>query len=164
MTVNGETAFLILRARSYMSSVLSELERSADDIYAPGTAAFNLAMAAELALKHSLLSNGIEPSRTHSHAQLIKECGANHIAIPKDLRIMTMDLRTWESTTRYDSGVVIEKEEVEAGYAVIKKYIDRIYAEFIAHAYEILQGKLPWAEIEGKSPEEVVIRHLKELS
>lgn len=64
MIVNGETAFLLLRARSYMSSVLSELERSGSDIFAASTAAFNLAMAAELTLKHVLLSNGIEPSRT----------------------------------------------------------------------------------------------------
>lgn len=44
MIVNGETAFLMLRARSYMSSVLSELERSNGDIYAASTAAFNLAI------------------------------------------------------------------------------------------------------------------------
>lgn len=96
MTVSGETAFLILRARSYMASVLAELQRSSEDIYAVNTAAFNLAMAAELTLKHVLLTNDTEPSRTHSHAQLIKECGANHDPIPRNLRMMTIDLRIWE--------------------------------------------------------------------
>ncbi|MDO5348539.1 MAG: HEPN domain-containing protein [Lachnospiraceae bacterium] len=163
MIVNGETAFLMLRARSYMSSVLSELERSDSDIYAANTAAFNLAMAAELTLKHVLLSNGIEPSRTHSHAQLIKECGENHISVPKELRVMTIDLRTWESTTRYDSGVVIEKTEVEAGYAVVKNYMDRIYADFIKNAYEMIKIKLSSGDIENKTPEAVVIQNLKLL-
>lgn len=163
MIVNGETAFLMLRARSYMSSVLSELERSNGDIYAASTAAFNLAMATELTLKHVLLSNGIEPSRTHSHAQLMKECGANHISIPKDIRVMTIDLRTWESTTRYDSGVVIDKAEVEAGYTVIKDYIDRVYADFINNAYEILRNRLSQEDFENKTPEDVVIRNFKLL-
>lgn len=163
MIVNGETAFLMLRARSYMSSVLSELERSDSDIYAASTAAFNLAMATELTLKHVLLSNGIEPSRTHSHAQLMKECGANHIAIPKDIRVMTIDLRTWESTTRYDSGVVIDKAEVEEGYTVVKSYIDRVYADFIKNAYETLRNRLSREDFENKTPEDVVIQNLKLL-
>ncbi len=33
MIVNGETAFLLLRAKSYMASVEMELERSKRDIY-----------------------------------------------------------------------------------------------------------------------------------
>ena len=163
MIVNGETAFLILRARSYMSSVLSELERSNSDIFAASTAAFNLAMATELTLKHILLSNGIEPSRTHSHAQLMKECGANHISIPKDIRVMTIDLRAWESTTRYDSGIVIDKAEVEAGYTVIKNYIDRVYADFIKNAYETLRNRLSQEAFENKTPEDVVTQNLKLL-
>lgn len=163
MIVNGETAFLMMRARSYMSSVLSELERSDSDMYAANTAAFNLAMAAELTLKHVLLSNGIEPSRIHSHAQLIKECGENHISIPKELRTITIDLRTWESTTRYDSGVVIEKQEVEVGYAIVKNYMDKVYADFIQNAFDMIKPKLSSKNIEEKSPEIIVIQNLKLL-
>lgn len=163
MTVNGETAFLILRAKSYMSSVQSELERSSHDIYAANTAAFNLAMAAELTLKHVLLTNGIEPSRTHSHAQLIKECGANHIPIPRNLRIMTIDLRTWESTTRYDSGMIIDQADVEHGYRVVKDYIDKVYADFITNAYEALKQKLPSEILVNQTQEKSVLSHLKAL-
>lgn len=163
MTVNGETAFLILRARSYMSSVQSELERSSHDVYATNTAAFNLAMAAELTLKHVLLTNGIEPSRTHSHAQLIKECGTNHISIPKDLRIITIDLRTWESTTRYDSGVIIEKADVENGYVIVKDYIDKVYTDFITNAYKALKNKFPMELLEDQTPEKAVLNRLKWL-
>lgn len=163
MIVNGETAFLILRARSYMASVVSELERSDKDLYAASTAAFNLAMAAELTLKHVLLSNGAEPSRTHSHAQLIKECGEHHITIPKGLRVLTIDLRTWESTARYDSGAVIEKADVEHGYAVVKDYIDKVYREFLVNACEILSSRLSAKDLEGKTQEEIVASHLKYL-
>lgn len=160
MIVNGETAFLILRARSYMSSVLSELERSDRDPYAASTAAFNLAMAAELTLKHVLLTNGVEPSRTHNHAQLIRECGANHISIPKSLRIMTIDLRTWESTTRYDSGICIDKADVEAGYTIIKDYVDKVYADFMVNAHERLKNKLSPKELENKTIEDIIIHYL----
>ena len=163
MIVNGETAFLLLRAKSYMASVEMELERSQKDIYAASTAAFNLAMAAELTLKHVLLSNGIEPSRTHNHAQLMKKCGMNHILIPKNMRLIAIDLRTWESTARYDSGVVIMKEEVEEGYQIVKEYMAKIYEIFIDSAYEIISKKLPQKELGERTREEMVKDHLSLL-
>lgn len=76
---------------------------------------------------------------------------------------MTIDLRIWESTTRYDSGVVIEKAEVEAGYMVVKTYIDRVYADFIENAYGTIKNKLSPEAVENKTLEEVVIQNLKLL-
>lgn len=160
MTVTGETAFLIMRARSYMASVRSELDRCSSDPYAANTAAFNLAMAAELTLKHVLLTNSIEPPRTHNHAQLIRECGAGHIPIPKALRGITIDLRTWESTTRYDSGVIIAKEDVEKGYDIVKDHVDKVYSDFITNAYDLLKNKL---SLENETKEEAVIHNLRYL-
>ena len=76
---------------------------------------------------------------------------------------MTIDLRAWESTTRYDSGIVIDKAEVEAGYTVIKNDIDRVYADFIKNAYETLRNRLSQEAFENKTPEDVVTQNLKML-
>ena len=87
----------------------------------------------------------------------------NHILIPKNMRLIAIDLRTWESTARYDSGVVIMKEEVEEGYQIVKEYMAKIYEIFIDSAYEIISKKLPQKELGERTREEMVRDHLSLL-
>lgn len=163
MIVTGETAFLILRARSYMGSTLSELERADTDPFAVNTAAFNLAMAAELLLKHLLLSNGAEPSQTHKHKLLLNECGEHKITVPKEFRQLTPQLYYWESSTRYEADISVTADEVRYGHRVVEDFMKIVYDQFMKEAYRQLSVLLSPQELEGQTSEQVVLSHLDQL-
>lgn len=139
----GDCYFWIGHARSYLRTASILRLHSTGDEFEINNAAFNVAMAAESALKYLLCHAGSDYSATHSHRLLATQCGQAGIKIPMEVRALLQDIQEYESKTRYVQGYVVSPVSLDRTYKVIHTWVSRLFDDFVEEAYAELACTVP---------------------
>lgn len=141
MRIDKEAVFLYKRCLGYRKVVDAVV--LVDDEFSLYSAAYNLAMCCEFALKFLLYVTGNDVTKTHNHKVLIRLCGESGIMIPKEVRVVSEYIYEFEAATRYDSDFVLDIEIYNKVYAAVDLLLGTIDKYYIHPIADEIRSKLP---------------------
>lgn len=101
-----------------------------DDEGALSFAGFHIQQAVKMSLKYVLEQLAVDYKHTHYINSLVQELPADQLYFSQDLlseiRNLSSELVTWETTLRYDGDYIVAKYRLEELLPLINKIIDAI--------------------------------------
>ena len=137
MTVNGNASHMLSNANASMDIVRHSIEYMSTQNHINLTA-YQLALTAEYLLKGLSYANGITPPNTHNHKLLASVLGKKNISLPMDFRRKLPVLYDYQCTTRYDSTVEVDKDELLDATDAVERYLKLVWEMYTKESVQSL--------------------------